>query len=440
MERDKRSILPRFQRGYDVTRVENVGRLEGKLPPLMDDVRATHLVKFHPSDSDINIYLKAVGSPYTGEHGIHFLTIPDRVNGENIPGITNLSSTELQNTLQFAGAFAKQVLEQPNIAEVDFGLHHSRAELKGIPKQRIATFPLNLHIHITGYTAEDMEPLSLDEIINSDEITGKTGEALYALGEQLFFHEVVAKLQQDNPAFNDLFQEVKDKRGRRRFKLTRGIKSFEDPKLADILQQIDRMGKEVYDEIAKCFFEYDDENRRFVEKSDQYARFVLIHRAVREERIKRYIGHRSWLSTGVKTGLEILASYAKDENEILQRELSNERKAKGTDLTEEEASLATKRSADRFWAYKDFSYTMVFSAKKNDDGETEWIFAFDPKIFTVEGIVQSSAFTDKLIIKGNGFRTPEELSQIQERERKAIGEVLKNEPDYKFGPGISANI
>lgn len=426
--------VPGFRKGLRVAQIYNVLRKEGSLPPLMDDVRANYLV-LYPLEH-VRIFLKAVASPYTGEHGVHFLTIPDARDGSNIPGIKDLSTKDLASTLQFAEAFAYQTLQQEGIDEVDFGFHHSRAEFTGIPKQRAATFPKNLHVHITGFSEQDMKSLPKDEVLGDPDLRGKTGEALYALGEQLVMHEVVTPLGNDNPAFNELFEEIKDERGRVRFKMKQGRASFRNLEMPVLLQEIDSRAKEVYDSLGKCFFDYDEQNERFVEKDDQYKRFQLLPVSVRKERLAEYVKKRPWLSDGAQSVLKVLAQKAKDETEIVERELKRAEKTRGSALTSEESDSVRKKTADRFWAYKDLAYTMVWSAKKQENGDVEWIFGFDPKIFTVEGIPQSSAFTDKLIVRDTKVSfTPDQLEAVQNRERNVIEGVLSENLDYQKGPG-----
>ncbi len=431
-----------FRKVLPVAQVVNVSRhpaKEGGLPPLMDDVRENYLVSY--PGKDVTVYLKAIAGPYTGEHGVHFLTIPDMRDGSDIPGVKDLSPEELGATLQFAESFAYQTFKLQGIYEVDFGLHHSRAEFTGIPKQRAATFPRNLHIHITGYSGEDMKPLPREEVLKDSDIRGKTGEALYFLGKQLFMHEVIEPLRIENPAFNELFEEIKDERGRMRFKMRRGREGFRNSEMPILLQEIDRRAKRAYDELGRCFFEYDEQNGKFVEKDDQYKRFKLLPRDVREERVTEYIQTRSWLSNAAQLVLTAFAKKAREETEITERELKRAEAIKESELTQQESDLVRKKTADRFWAYKDLAYTMVWSARKKENGGVEWIFGFDPKIFTVEGIPQSSAFTDKLIVRDpKSSFTPQQLEEVQMRERRVIDGVRREHPDYQIGPGIGAKV
>lgn len=427
-----------LRRGGAYAIVENVARRpkEGPIPPLMDDVRANFLV-VAPGER-ITAYLKAVAGPYTGEHGAHLLVVPDANDRKDLPGIKDLSPADLGTTLQMVEAVAHATLQQPGIEEVDFGWHHSRSELAGIPKQRSATFPKNLHIHITGYSREDMRPLPSDEVIKNSDLRGKTGEALHFFAEEIFIHEILTQLQTDT-AFSDIFEQIRDERGRVRFRMRNGRKDFESPELPVILQTIDRRAKEVYDEVGKCFFQYDTDNDRFVENDDQYQRFKLLPLVERRERIDEYIRERPWLSGGAGLALRLLAEIAMDEKEVLERELVKARPI-DTSLTDFRSDDVLKQTANRFWAYKDLVYTMVWSARKGDGNDVEWIFGFDPMIFTVEGFPQSSSFTDKIILKRDGAFTPEQLMVIQERERKIIAKVVSEHHNYEIGPGITNKI
>lgn len=218
--------------------------------------------------------------------------------------------------------------------------------------------------------------------------------------------------------------------------MKKGRESFALSELPIILQTIDRRAKEVYDSLGKCFFEYDEENERFVEKDDQNKRFKLLPVNVRKERIAEYVKKKPFLSEGAQLALQVLGQKARDETEVVDRELKKEEKTKGLALTQEESDSVIKKTADRFWAYKDLVYTMVWSAKKRENSDVEWIFAFDPKIFTVEGIPQSSAFTDKLIVRDTKTAfTLDQLEAVQNRERNVIERVISENPNYQKGPG-----
>ncbi|MDO8429360.1 MAG: hypothetical protein Q7S88_01910 [Candidatus Daviesbacteria bacterium] len=438
-----RGALPRFQREDPVVRVDNVlrAKVEGKLPNLMDDVRRTYLASSQPEGSDITVYLKAVAIPYTGEHGTHFLVIPDRLNHQDMPGIADLSTQELQQTLQFAESIGKHTLDQSGIAEVDFGWHHAREGVKQPPKHIMASVPENLHIHVTGYSKEDMILVSTDEATESAYITGITDEAIYPLVQQLLFNEVLPAVRKQHPNFDELFQEVQDSRHKRRLKLTAGKEAFAKVELAEILKAMDLVGKAVYDEAAKCFFEHDPQTNQFIQKDDQYNRYQLLPRPERYRRVKDYIQKRPYLTSGVRVGLEWLAFMAKDEHQIIDREVGKAQSAKDLPLTPDEEKKAVEDAANRFWTYRNFVYAMVFSAQKTARTEPEWIFSFDPKIFTIGGITHSSANSNKLMFKDtNQAYSPEQLHAVQARERQVINEAILEHPEYKIGPGIDLNV
>lgn len=419
-----RSSLPRIQRG-NVARVTNVARekFEGRLPPLMDDTRANYLAKLEGDHE--NIYVKAIASPWVGEHGIHLMVIPDRKDHQNVPGITNLSSEALGQSLQLAESLAYHMLQQEGISEVDFGINHSR-EPKRWKKSILASVPLNLHIHVTGYDPRDLEPVSTEEIIENSELTGRTGEALYALGEQLLFDEIVPGLRRNFTSFDEIFTEIKDQRGRRRFKMTEGRRSFQNPDLAKILQEMDKLAKLKYDELAKCFFRFDSQSNQFVTKQDESERYQLLPRENRIQNIEEYIDSHQNLSGGVKLGLTLLAAIAKDEQVVVDRELAIGENNKGRALTEAERETQAVLIANRFWAYKDLAYAIVWSAKREDSGEVNWIFGFDPKVFTIHGPHQSSAYTNKLVERDiSGYFTPEQLQAAQQRENRVISQTKK---------------
>lgn len=120
----------------------------------------------------------------------------------------------------------------------------------------------------------------------------------------------------------------------------------------------------------------------------------------------------------------MLASIAKDEQVVIERELGIFAQRKGGDLTEEEIEAQTVVIANRFWAYKDLAYALVWSAQKENNGEVNWIMAFDPKVFTIHGPHQSSAYTNKLVDRDmSGYFTPEQLSAAQQREKAVLAKT-----------------
>lgn len=428
-----RSVLPRFQNdGFQVAQVTSVARqkVEGKLPPLMDDTRANYLARVEGGME--NIYVKAVASPWTGEHGIHLLVIPDRKDHLNIPGVADLSPKALGESLQLAEALAYHTLQQDGISEVDFGVNHTRAEYKRIKKTPLASFPVNLHIHVTGYTSADMEPVRVEDIAKSAELTGRTEEAIYALGEGLFFGEIVPVLKDTFPAFDRLFSEMKDQRGRKRLMMRDGRSGFQNPDLPKILQAIDILAKEKYDELAKCFFEFDSESNQFVTKQDELARYKLLPEENRFRNILGYIDNHQNLAAGVKRGLVLLATIAKDEQTVMDRQLGISERRKGSSLTDAEMEVQMGHIANRFWAYKDLAYSMVWSARRDDTGKVAWIFGFDPKVFTIHGPHQSSAYTSKLVERDiSGYFTEDQLQKIQQREEVVLAQTRQEIPDLE---------
>ncbi len=216
-------------------------------------------------------------------------------------------------------------------------------------------------------------------------MTGRTEEALYALGEGLFFGEIVPVLKTTFPSFDTLLSEIRDQRDRKRFKIIDGRNGFQNPDLPKILQAIDALAKQKYDELAKCFFEFDSESNEFITKQNKSARYRLLPRENRLRNIDGYIDNHRNLSSGVKLGLKLLATIAKDEQVVMERELDILAQKKGNELTEAERGAQIGFIANRFWAYKDLAYAMVWSAKKDDSGEVNWIFGFDPKVFTIHG-------------------------------------------------------
>lgn len=443
MTENVRSNLSRFQRTNPIVEVDNVLRAntERNLPPLMEDTRRTFIAAYEPSGSEVTLYLKAAAVPYTGQNGVHLLVVPDRKDHQDIPGIAALSVIQLQQTLQFAESVGRHTLQQPGIEEIDFGWHYAREGTKQPPKTLVASFPRNFHIHVAGFSNEDMRPLTSEEIQQSSYLTGITDEAIYPVIEQLLFNEVIPSVREQLPVIDDIFQEIKDVRGKRRLRVVTETAEFASPELAEVLKAMDLEGKIAYDEIAKCFFSYDESNSQFIKKDDAYNRFKLLRPDIRNQRLEKYIQQRPWLTRGIKLGLDRLAFFAKDGHQILSRELDKAKNTKDRELSQEEEERVIKDSADRFWTYRDFVYAMVFSAKKGVNLGPDWIFSYDPKVFTIGGITYSSAYTTKLINKDStNAYTPGQLQAIQRKERQIINAILAEHPEYKIGPGIALNV
>lgn len=277
---------------------------------------------------------------------------------------------------------------------------------------------------MTGYTKEDMELVSTEDIMESSELTGRTEEALYALDEGLLFGEIVPALKDTFPTFDTIFSEIRDQRGRKRFQMNDERSGFQHPDLPKILQALDALAKQKYDELAKCFLEFDSESSQFVTKQDESARFKLLPRESRLRSIGEYISNHQNLSSGVKLGLMFLAAKAKDEQLVVKRELGILEKKKGSALTEAEKEVQIGHIANRLWAYKDLAYAMVWSAKRDDTGKVTWIFGFDPKVFTIHGPHQSSAYTNKLVERDMlGYFTLEQLQKAKEREAIVLAQT-----------------
>ncbi|OGE32339.1 hypothetical protein A3D83_03535 [Candidatus Daviesbacteria bacterium RIFCSPHIGHO2_02_FULL_41_10] len=404
-----RGDLPRMKDpNFRVARVVSTTRekVDGKLPPLMDDTRAHYLALIRGDGEDI--YVKAVASPWTGEHGIHLMVIPDRKDHQNIPGITDLSPEALGKSIRLAESLGFHMLQQPEISEVDFGINHSRSTIRTL-KSHLASIPQNLHVHITGYNPRDLVSVSNEDIMKSADLTGRTAEALYVLGEELLFEEIVPALRSTFPDFDAIFSEIKDSRARRRFNMNNGRDGFAHPDLPKILQALDVFAKQKYDELAQCFFKNHDKKNQLLPRGD------------RLRNIDEYISKHKALSGNVKLGLKFLAAIAKDRDIVVQRELGVLAQKKGDKLTETEEEIATRKIANRFWAYEDLAYALVWSAKKEDNGQVNWIMGFDPKIFTIHGPHQSSAYTNKLVERDiSGYFSDEQLSEAQKRENAVI--------------------
>lgn len=435
-----RSTLPRFQRSDATVRVDSLLRSKSRelLPPLLEDTRRSYLAVYQPENAEMVVYLKAVAVPYTGENGIHLLAIPDRPDHQDIQSISDLSKEEFGKTLQFSEVVARQTLSQDGIEEVDFGWHFSREGVDQKPKTRIASAPRNIHIHITGYSDKDMIPIATSKISKDPLLASITDDAISPLLQQIIFNEVIPSTSRDYPFFGELFEEI-EMRGKKRLKVK--VKAFSDQRLAVLLRALDLNGRSSYDQLAKCFFVFDEANQQYVKEEDEYERFKPLQFAESNQRLIQYSSSRPWLTAGTRSGLKWLAYLAKSASEVVAIETRRVEQAKGANLTDSEKTRITSYSADRFWVFRDFVYAMVFSSKKNSNMDDEWLFSFDPKIFSTGGIPLSSANSAKLLNKNPGLSYDlTQLQVIQTKERQLIDQLLVAVPNLEIGPGIEINV
>lgn len=435
-----RAALPRFQRSDAIVRVDSLLRSKTRemLPPLMEDTRRSYLAVYQPENAEMVVYLKAVAVPYTGENGIHLLAIPDRPDHQDIQSVSDLSEWEFARALQFSEFVARQTLIQDGIEEVDFGWHFAREGVDQRPKNRIASSPRNLHLHITGYSGQDMIPVATSKIRQDPLLASIADDAISPLLQQIIFNEVIPSTGEVYPFFGEFFEEV-EMRGKKRLKVKN--QAFSDQRLAVLLRALDLNGRSSYDQLAKCFFVFDEDSQSYVKDDDEYQRFKPLQSVESDRRLTQYFSSRSWLTAGAKSGLRWLAYLAKSASEVVDIELRKAEQVKGAILTDSEKSRITSYSADRFWIFRDFVYAMVFSSSKNSYIDNDWVFSFDPKIFSTGGMSLSSANRAKFLNKNPRLSyDPMQLQVIQTKERQLIDQLLAANPNLEIGPGIEMNV
>lgn len=419
-------------------------------PPLMEDTRENNLASVEVGDNEI-VYVKAIAGPYVATDGLHVMVLPDLINHSQIREVTDISVTHLSKVLAVAGNLASHALDEDNIDEVNIGIHNDRDEWSyddrdkktpNLPKQKIKNFP-NLHVHVEAANYKNKQILTGDQLRRNPEYFGKTPEPFEKIGYQILVHQILPLLRAGGLPVDDLFEEIVDNQGRLRFKLLNGSDTFRKPELALFLQQLDVEGQKAYDGLASCFFEV--ENGKFKVDDGQYQRYKLLPIDDRRKRIDKYIQNRNWLSGGSKVGLRLFTSMAQEAEKVIERELTKivgERptEAGALKLYEEEIKKLKPQIANRFMAFRGFSYATLFSGMKDENGKIDWTLGIRPSVFLVEGFVEM-ADTYGIIVKHNDQPyTKEELESVQARERRVISKVQMVMKDLKSGPGLENGI
>jgi len=413
-------------------------------PPLMEDTRANNLASVEVSDSE-TVYVKAIAGPYVATDGLHVMVLPDLSNQRQIREVTDISVTHLSKVLEVAGNLASHALDEDNIGEVNIGIHNDKDEWSyddrdkktpNLPKQKIKNFP-NLHVHVEAANYKNKKEITEEQLRRNPEYFGKTPEPFEKIGYQILVHEVLPLLRVGGLPVGDLFEEIVDNQGRLRFKLLNGSETFKKPELALFLQQLDVEGQKAYDDLASCFFEV--ENGKFKVDDGQYQRYKLLPVDVRRQKVDEYIQKRDWLSGGSKVGLRLFTSMAQEAEKVIDREMEKVEKWVPEDHDGLEKPTINQ-IANRFMAFRGFSYATLFSGMKDENGNVDWTLGIRPSVFLVEGFVEM-ADTYGIIVKHNDQPyTKEELESVQERERRVIKKVQVDIPELKDGPGLQNGI
>jgi hypothetical protein len=181
------------------------------------------------------------------------------------------------------------------------------------------------------------------------------------------------------------------------------------------------------------------ENGKFKVDDGQYQRYKLLPVDVRRQKVDEYIQKRDWLSGGSKVGLRLFTSMAQEAEKVIAREMEKVEKWVPEDHDGLEKPTINQ-IANRFMAFRGFSYATLFSGMKDENGNVDWTLGIRPSVFLVEGFVEM-ADTYGIIVKHNDQPyTKEELESVQERERRVIKKVQVDIPELKDGPGLQNGI
>jgi hypothetical protein len=401
----------------------------------MEDTRANNLASVEVNENEI-VFVKAIAGPYVGTDGLHMMVLPDLKDARDIHEVTDITKGHLSMVLEVAGGLAIHAFEEGGITEVNIGIHTAKDEWVKTPKQRIKNFK-NLHLHVEAANYENKKEITEEQLRRNPEYFGKTPEPFEKIGYQILIHEVLPLLRVGGLPVDDLFEEIVDNQGRLRFKLLNGSETFKKPELALFLQQLDVEGQKAYDDLASCFFEV--ENGKFKVDDGQYQRYKLLPVDVRRQKVDEYIQKRDWLSGGSKVGLRLFTSMAQEAEKVIAREMEKVEKWVPEDHDGLEKSTINQ-IANRFMAFRGFSYATLFSGMKDENGNVDWTLGIRPSVFLVEGFVEM-AKTYGIIVKHNDRPyTKEELEDVQARERRVIKKVQIDIPKLKDGPGLHNGI
>lgn len=410
-------------------------------PPLMKDTRENNLANVEVGKGEM-VYVKAIAGPYVGTDGLHMMVLPDFKTEKDILEVTDITVGHLSKALEIAGGLAAHAFEEIGIEEVNVGIHTAKDEWvpnpkqgdswEKTPKQRIKNFK-NLHIHVEAAVYEDKPKIKKSELRRDPEYYGKTPEPFEKIGYQVLQHEILPKLKNDGFPVEDFFEEIADNQGRLRLKLLKGKETFKDPELAEFLQLLDVEGQKAYDSLAGCFFER--ENDSFREDGGKYLRYKLLPVDERRKRIDEYIQKRDWLSAGSKGGLRLFTSMAQEAETVMSREISNLAKWNPEEHNGlEKPTIA--QIANRFMAFRGFSYATLFSGMKDKNGDVHWTLGIRPSVFLVEGFVEMANTYGIIVKHADQPYSENELAEVQSRERRVISKVQNEITDLKNGPGL----
>ena len=354
---------------------------EGTLPSLIDDARENPLVRIPSLGGEILV--KTPAFPYVAHHA---LVIPDLTSGEPTPDPTVVPDQLLSDTFQTAGEIATHYLENPSMQEVNIGWNHSRYE----DKKHVATQQKTLHVHVVGYTNDDLEhTVSAQEIQQRPELKMKEHEPLAPIIKRILEHDVFGDLEH-MPAFEQLFSKEEDG-NRVTYELRHGADTFKNPALADLMKRIHALAKISYDSLAECFFTANAEDSTTYQESED-GRYQLLPREERISQMNEYLETHDYLGSTEQRMLKFLARNAKSMDEV---------------------------NGIRHMGLKGLAYATSFAGIKQGDGTVSWRFGIDPVAFAPRDVVQASRGTFAHFERnGDAHLAPEQLAAMKIDEQK----------------------
>jgi hypothetical protein len=382
---------------------------DGKLPALITDARENPLVCRKTTAGDVLV--KAPAFPYVERH---ILAIPDRIDQAPTPSVVQVPEKLLAETFQTVGEIAAHYAQDPNVLEINTGWNHSPLE----NKKHVATQVNTLHVHVAGYTKDDLNrTVSVEDIQNRPELRTKEKEPLEGLITTILDHEVFAHVA-TRSGFNDKFKRVQD--GERvTFEMTQGAAGFADPELAATMQEIHTRAAAAYDAIASCFFKRDENDKtQFAETDGDGNRLALLPREDRLTRMGAYLDDRSYLTEGQQQVLRFMANASMPMDAL--HTVFQARKGEEP-LTEDE-----KYDRNPMMALKGLAYAAVMTGVRKEDGTFTWKFGFDPVVFAPRDMLQASRGTFSHFERQAGAVFPEDARQRMQADEARLVQKLQS--------------
>ena len=358
---------------------------------LGEDIRSNSLHR-EPISPGRDGCVVAVMAPYsTG----HLLTAIDARNPQegtpllNAASIMDLSEQELSGFLSLSARVLRQVLLQPDLAEITFGFNFSGEAVR----RRLMSIREILHGHIMRLTWQDMTNRHIDgSLRRNGEWRLSISDLVEGVCHDIIDSQVMPQLMEELPEFDQFFTRMTDHQGRLTFRFNPGIDSFSDPRLPAILQRMHSIGAEVYGQVASIFCERDSQTDAFLETEN--GRYRILDKGQRVVNIMEYLMAHPELSNRSQRMMRILAERLKPDHEI------------------------DPKDRDKAWAMKGFSYTMVWST---DNGQ-DWYFGWDPRVFAAPGTPVSSRVGPPKMFKREPGRvfSPKELAEAEEFEAMVV--------------------